>query len=197
MLWLWNQSTRRRLRRGCKDWLKSQLCSKKCRFKPNCQRRTQSFSVSAFNSHPTQWFQAYIFKWHKILNFRKHLGISINLNVNEYNQCGNFQSQSMSMSPVIFQDDVAYYSEPEREVPVSRTPKELPRCETLAALPDYPAASMASASMALGMQWRVGQSMNPYHPWSNGWCWSVEWFFFGWFFWGKLWMPSQELTRNG
>ena len=75
-------------------------------------------------------------------------------------QCGNFMELpiSMSMSPVIFQDDVAYYSEPEREVPVSRTPKELPRCETVAALPDYPAASMASASMALGMQWRVEQS---------------------------------------
>ena len=32
---------------------------------------------------------------------------------------------------------MAYYSEPERAVPVSRTPKELPRCETVAAIPDY------------------------------------------------------------
>lgn len=39
--------------------------------------------------------------------------------------------------PFVRQDDVAYYSEPERAVPVSRTPKELPRCETVAAIPDY------------------------------------------------------------
>lgn len=37
------------------------------------------------------------------------------------------------------QDDVAYYSEPEREI--SRTPKELPRCETIAALPDFAASA--------------------------------------------------------
>lgn len=57
-------------------------------------------------------------------------------------------SQGQVQAELPEEDDVAYYSEPEREVPVSRTPKELPRCETLAALPDYPAASMASASMA-------------------------------------------------
>ncbi|CAK9042784.1 unnamed protein product [Durusdinium trenchii] len=33
------------------------------------------------------------------------------------------------------EDDVAYYSEPEREVPISRTPKEFPRCETIGDLP--------------------------------------------------------------
>ena len=30
---------------------------------------------------------------------------------------------------------MAYYSEPEREVPISRTPKEFPRCETIGDLP--------------------------------------------------------------
>ena len=64
------------------------------------------------------------------------------------------------MSPVIFQDDVAYYSEPEREVPLSRTPKDLPRCETVAALPDYPAASVA----APGMQRKPGIHGTHWYP---------------------------------
>ena len=48
---------------------------------------------------------------------------------------------------------MAYYSEPERAVPVSRTPKELPRCETVAALPDYSGPSVLWLhTLAIGIE---------------------------------------------